>query len=170
LRRAVEVGAAAVVTGAIQDEDLAEFIGRDLGVAITGHEETPLTLILTEGFGEIRMAVRTWALLTALEGSVVSVNGATQIRAGVVRPELVAPHAGSSTPPAGEASSAVLAVGAAVRLIRAPWFGELATVTALPPAPQPIETGAVVRVLEARLADGRQVVVPRANVELLIDG
>ena len=46
-------------------------------------------------------------------------------------------------------------------------FGERATVTALPPAAERIETGAKTRVLKARLADGSEVTIPRANVELI---
>ena len=79
-------GAAALVSGGIDDEDLKEFLGYDLGVAITGNEQLGLTVIVTEGFGEIAMAQRSFDLLHSHVGDVASVNGATQIRAGVMRP------------------------------------------------------------------------------------
>jgi hypothetical protein len=60
-----------------------------------------------------------------------------------------------------------LSVGARVRVIRVPYFGAQGVVTDLPHELAPIETGAFVRVLAATLDDGRQVTVPRANVELL---
>jgi len=68
LRKAGEMGVVGIVVGGTLDTDLVEFLGYDIGVAITGHEDIPLTLILTEGFGEIRMAQRTFDLLRSLEG------------------------------------------------------------------------------------------------------
>ena len=165
LRRAAEVGVAGVVVGAIIDRDLVDFLGYDIGVAITGHEAIPLTLIVTEGFGTIRMAQRTFDLLRSLEGETASFNGATQIRAGVIRPEVIVPRADGV--PSEETARHDLEIGVPIRIIREPYFGALATVAALPPEPQPIPSGARVRVLEAELADGRRVIVPRANVELI---
>jgi len=60
IERARQVGAAAVVAGGIDDEDLREVLGYDLGVAITGTEQIGLTVIVTEGFGDIAMAERTF--------------------------------------------------------------------------------------------------------------
>lgn len=164
LRRAAEVGVAGVVVGAIVDRDLIDFLGYDIGVAITGHEDIPLTLVLTEGFGTIRMADRTFRLLQSLEGRTASMNGATQIRAGVIRPEVVVPHSNEHVE---EGERRDLDLGTPIRVIREPYFGELATVTALPPELQEVPSGARVRVLEAELKDGRRVVVPRANVEII---
>jgi hypothetical protein len=170
LRRAAEVGVSAVVVGGIVDTDLVAFIGHDLGVAITGQENVPFTLILTEGFGRIAMADRTWALLGRLRGRAASVNGATQIRAGVMRPEVIVPEEGAAVAPAADGSgSGALEVGTLVRLIREPFFGRLAEVVELPAELQQIETEAHVRVLRARLrdGDGRVLTIPRANVEIL---
>jgi hypothetical protein len=60
-----------------------------------------------------------------------------------------------------------LGVGTPIRLIRSPYFGEIGEVAELPIAPEQVESGAVVRVLRAKLADGRLVTVPRANVEII---
>ena len=175
LRRAAEDGVAGILVGGIVDTDLVDYLGYDIGVAITGHEKIPLTLILTEGFGTIAMAKRTFELLAEREGREASFSGATQIRAGVIRPEvIVADTAVAATPPlpvesgAREGGSA-LTPGAPIRIIREPYFGLLATVAGLPPELTRIDSGAEVRVLEARLADGRTVTVPRANVERIAD-
>lgn len=165
LRRASEVGVAGIVVGAIIDRDLIDFLGYDIGVAITGHEPIDLTLVLTEGFGTIRMADRTFRLLASLEGQAASVNGATQIRAGVIRPEVIVP--GEPTAEALEEESHELNIGTPIRIIREPYFGKLATVAALPPELIEIPTGAHVRVLEAEIGGGERVVVPRANVEII---
>jgi len=57
--------------------------------------------------------------------------------------------------------------GTPVRIIREPYFGEIGTVASLPVELQKVETGSDVRVLVVRLDDGREVTVPRANVEII---
>jgi hypothetical protein len=141
-------------------------LGYDIGVAITGHEKINLTLILTEGFGSIPMARRTFDLLRSLEGQSASINGATQIRAGVIRPEIIVPRPVEAAL-TGKADNYNLDIGTPIRLIREPYFGLLASVAALPTELVRIPTGADVRVLEATLTTGERVVVPRANVEII---
>jgi hypothetical protein len=167
VRRAVQVGAVGIVVGAVRDVDLTEFLGYDIGVAITGQEDISLTLVATEGFGKLRMAQRTFDLLKSLEGRQASVNGATQIRAGVIRPEIIVPFTQSAD--AGQAQEPILALapGTPIRVIREPYFGQLGKVTGLPSQPQTVDSGARVRVLQAELDDGQEVTVPRANVEII---
>jgi hypothetical protein len=169
IKRACEVGAAAVVSGGLDDEDLKEFLGYDLGVAITGSEDVGASLIITEGFGEIAMAHRTFDLLGSREGADASVNGATQIRAGVMRPEIIIPLSEKETTqakPAGGYDSE-LRLGRPVRIIRDPHFGQIGEVAGLPPEPQALDSGSRARVLEVKLDSGDSVTVPRANVELI---
>jgi hypothetical protein len=169
--RARDLGVAAIVAGGVDDRDLRRLLGRDLGVAITGHEDLGVTLVLTEGFGRIPMAERTWRLFVAHRGAAASVSGATQIRAGVMRPEIVIPHeAGEPFPPGGDGAAGGLAIGSVVRAIRAPHFGRIGTVVALPPELHALETEAMVRVLVMRFGDdGSEAVVPRANVERIAE-
>jgi hypothetical protein len=178
LRRAAEVGAVGIVCGGVVDRELMDYLagalnrpGYDIGVAITGQEPIPFTLVLTEGFGTIRMAARTHELFRSLVGHTASINGATQIRAGVIRPEVIVPfvespidNTSSSTP---NTESGQLIIGAPIRMIREPYFGLLGSVTALPSEPVKVESEAVVRVLQATLEDGRTITVPRANVEII---
>lgn len=169
VHQAIEVGAAAVVSGGIDDQDLREILGHDLGVAITGTEQLGLTLLMTEGFGDIAMAERTHELLSAQAGRPAAANGATQIRAGVMRPEIVIPLDTTNGHAAGEAGvfAAPLEIGAPVRIIRDPWFGVLGTVSQLPTDPQILESGSKARVLEVTARDHRTLIVPRANVEII---
>lgn len=170
LRHAIQKGARAVVVGGFDDHDLREFLGYDLGVAITGSEEKGITLIVTEGFGEIPMANRTFELLQACEGRKVSVSGATQIRAGVLRPEIVAPRLEESAPQEAEGGGGEaggLALGSPIRVIRQPYFGRLGRVASLPPELIALETEAKVRVLEVDFGNGSKVLLPRANVEMI---
>ena len=144
----------------------ALILGAPLGVALTGKEQLGITVVLTEGFGQLAMAAETYALLRSHRGERASLNGATQIRAGVLRPEIVMPLQGSPGI-APQKPAARLEPGARVRLVREPYFGALGVVSSLPEQPEQIETEALVRVLHARLDDGREVTVPRANVELI---
>jgi len=169
LFHAVRMGVKAIVIGGFDDQDLREFLGYDLGVAITGSEEKGITLVVTEGFGEIPMANRTFELLKGCEGRKVSVSGATQIRAGVLRPEIIAPRLEevSRTEAVQEGDPAGLEVGAQIRVIRQPYFGRLGKVTGLPPELVALETEAKVRVLEVDFGNGSRTMLPRANVEMI---
>jgi hypothetical protein len=169
LRHAIQRGARAVVVGGFDDHDLREFLGYDLGVAITGSEEKGITLVVTEGFGEIPMAGRTFDLLKQCEGKKASVSGATQIRAGVLRPEIVVPQdaaAGGGADQDGAGHSG-LELGSVIRVIREPFFGRLGKIVSLPPELMALETEAKVRVLEVDFGNGSKSVLPRANVEMI---
>jgi len=167
IKRAAEMGAVGVVAGGIVDTDLIAYLGHDIGVAITGHEEVPVTVIVTEGFGRMRMADRTFQLLKDLSGMRASINGATQIRAGVMRPEVIVPGYRPKRTFGTQDLSVGLVPGTPVRIIRQPYFGKLAVVVDLPPDLQVIETEAKVRILRAKLEDGTVVTIPRANVEII---
>ena len=167
LEKAASSGAVGFVTGSIDDKALAAYLGYDLGIALTGDENVPMSLVVTEGFGKIPMAERTSTLLKEFNGAEVSINGATQVRAGALRPEIIISHAGISTEKAQDQTSYSLEIGRRVRIIRVPYFGQVGTVSDLPHQPVKIETGAHTRVLRAKLESGEEVVVPRANVELI---
>lgn len=168
LKKAIQVGAAGVVAGGFDDRDLRDFLGKDLGVAITGSEELGVTLVVTEGFGEIAMAEKTFQLLKRYEGRLACINGATQIRAGVIRPEVVIPKEGAAVRDnVAEVEIGGLIVGSPVRIIREPNFGSLGSVTDLPAPLQKLESESMARVLHVQLEDGTKSMVPRANVEMI---
>ena len=168
LRKLIEIGASGVVVGGMQYHDIGALLGYQIGVAVTGGEDLGLTVVVTEGFGQLPMAERTFELLRSLQGREASLSGATQIRAGVIRPEIIIKSDGAEESPERSASSGRgLESGSLVRVIRKPWFGEIATVVSLPEQPVKLPTGALARVLEARRTTGEIVTVPRANVEIV---
>src|SRR5262245_19697771 len=162
LKEAIRLGVRAVVVGGFDDRDLKDLLGYDLGVAITGQESLGLTLVLTEGFGRIRMAERTFRLLQKLEGQEAAVSGATQIRAGVMRPEIVVPLA-AGRGEVGEAGVSGMDVGSLLRCIRGEHFGRIGRITALPAPLTELGSESHARVLEAELDGIGRVVLPRAN-------
>jgi hypothetical protein len=169
MKKAISLGARGIVVGGFGDKDLRDFLGYDLGVAITGSEELGITLVVTEGFGQINMAEKTFALLKSKEGKMACFNGATQIRAGVIRPEVVIPFAGDVNKKENkeELENIGITIGYPVRVIRQPYFGRLGKVSDVPPALQKLESESSARVLEVEFEDGTKAIIPRANVEML---
>lgn len=67
IKKAISLGVVGIIAAGINDKDLKDFLGYDLGVAITGSEEKGVTLIITEGFGTISMAEKTFNLLKKMK-------------------------------------------------------------------------------------------------------
>ena len=167
-KKALSLGIAGVVVGGFNYYDLEEILGYTLGVAITGSEDLVTSLLVTEGYGNIRMGSRTFDLLKEHDGKFVSINGATQIRAGVIRPEIVIPLSDEEIPqiPVYESKEMGITDGSLVRVIRAPYFGRMGIVKSLPPELHKMESETMVRVAEVEI-DGETLTIPRANLEMV---
>lgn len=171
MKKASDYGVKGIITGGIINQDITRFLGYEMGVAITGEEDINLTLVVTEGYGEMKISDRTFNLLKELNGKQVAINGATQIRAGVLRPEIIAPHEEVEDDIYDDVYDDELVrgmvPGTPIRIIADPYFGEMATVVSLPVQLHKVETRSLVRVLEAKLDNGETIIVPRANVEII---
>ncbi|MEE2785984.1 MAG: hypothetical protein VX589_01510, partial [Myxococcota bacterium] len=171
VKRAQACGVAGIVTGGFDYDDIKDLLGYEVGVAITGGEDLGLTIVVTEGFGHIQMAPGTFNLLKSHHARPASMNGATQIRAGVIRPEVIVTaqdHETSTdkwTPP----EPVGIQIGDAVRGIRTPYFGRLGRVKSLPVELSVMASETKVRTMEVVFDDGTVALMPRANVES-IDG
>lgn len=167
LEKASNSGAVGLITGSIDDVALKNYLGYDIGVALTGDEDLPMTVIITEGFGQIGMSTRVLGVLSRFDGMQASINGATQVRAGAIRPEIIICHdLKLDSSPENNLKSG-LCIGSRIRAIRHPYFGRRGEVLGLPHDPAVLESGAITRVLRAKLDDGAEVIIPRANVELV---
>jgi hypothetical protein len=172
INKAVKVGIKGLIVGGIRDEDLKKILGYDLGVAITGSEQIGITVLLTEGFGKIAIADRTYNTLKERMNEMTSISGATQIRAGVIRPEIIIPYnenSKSNLSDDNEQNALILEPGSQIRSIRPPFFGKLGTVVSLPHELQKIESETKARVLEVKFHDGTVAIIPRANVEIIAE-
>lgn len=166
LDRAKRLGVRAIIVGGIHKAVLDTFLGYSLGTAVTGLEKT-VTLVVTEGFGRIPMLEASFALLNSLHGCFAIVNGATQVRAGVIRPELFVPHPGLIEARSKHGQPGLKA-GQLVRLIRRPRFGQLAVIIDATSFPQRLASGVEVLAVKVRvLPTGQDVVVPVANLEAI---
>ena len=172
IQKAVKTGVKGIIVGGIDAQDLKDLLGYDLGVAITGNEELGITIVITEGFGQVKMAEKTYGIMKRSEGLKTSINGATQIRAGVIRPEVVIPLMEKYTLEdvlAEEDSKEEMGmdIGSSIRVIRTPYFGVLGKVKSLPHKLTVMESETKVRVVEVELETGEVAVIPRANVETI---
>ena len=167
--KACKIGVSGIVVGGFDDKDLRDILGYDIGVAITGNEDIVTTLVVTEGFGEISMAHNTFDLLKAHAGKKACMNGATQIRAGVIRPEVVIPNEDIELGDGDDGTAEItgITIGSPIRVIRHPYFGRLGNVTGLPSPLHVLESESKARILEVEFEDGEKAIVPRANVEMI---
>ena len=167
-KKALECKVAGVVVGGFNYYDLEEILGYTLGVAITGSEELITSLIVTEGYGKIQMGQQTFDLLRENSGRLASINGATQIRAGVIRPEIIIPSDASSQKDSDENSKKMsgMTEGSLVRVIRSPNFGKIGSVKELPSELRKMESETMVRVAIIDI-DGELIEIPRSYLEVV---
>ena len=157
-----------IVCGGIDYQTLTKILKKPLGVAITGMEETT-TIIITEGFGEISMADRTYQLFKNNISKTASINGATQIRAGVMRPEIfVGSEDDSIINDSFDQDKLAISIGSKVRIIREPFFGCIGEVIELPKELVTIDTETTSRVAKIKLNDNSCEIIPRANLEVIL--
>ncbi|MFO7895961.1 MAG: glutamate mutase L [Candidatus Cloacimonadales bacterium] len=78
-----------IVAASIDNSVLVDFIGAEIGVALTGNEDIPFPLIITEGFGSFEMKKEYRDFFQKSDGKLALIKGHTQIRAGVTRPQII---------------------------------------------------------------------------------
>jgi len=170
LQAADEVGCAGVVVAHMSATNLAAYAGGNSRPGIGGEDEMLMPLMLTERFSPTPMRNEIWHELARLQGRYASMSGKTQIRAGLVRPEVVVcedvlPAAAAKD---GEASGKIL-VGDLVRVIRSPHLDRIGRVVALPRERQTIVTGSRVRVAEVAIGE-ELITLPVSNLTKLQEG
>ena len=167
--KAKKIGVKGIVTGGFDFNDIAQILGKPLGVAITGGESVGPTIVITEGFGKIEIAESTYEILKDSAGKIASMNGATQIRAGVMRPEIfISSDLKDYSKYHFVESEHAISIGSKVRITRAPYFGQVGHVVKLPHELNQLQSGAFVRIAEIQIIDGSNIIVPRANLEVIL--
>ena len=107
-------------------------------------------------------------MLKSNENKFASINGSTQIRAGVIRPEILIPFEklGAAVEEYDESDLAI-SEESLIRVIRAPYFGKVGIVKSLPHELAKMESETLVRVAEIEFEDGFVEIIPRANLEMI---
>ncbi|MCE5196110.1 MAG: hypothetical protein LLG09_03135 [Negativicutes bacterium] len=171
MQKALQVGAAGIICGGAHNIDIVRLLGHEVRPGMM-NQDIKLTLVITEGMGQIPMRQQFFQTVAAYEGKTVSINGLTQIRAGVIRPEILLP-AGENDSISTETEQTVsvmeeLQVGDTVRIIREPWFGLVGKITADPEQEVILPSGVQTLIYQLSI-NGELLAVPRANVEKFID-
>lgn len=155
LERAQELQIRGIVTGGLSPE-LIPLVKR-----------SPIPIVATEGIGAIPMSEPVFQLLTTNDGREASISGRVRPRWGVVRPEIVITLPAESLPSSQAQPGTPLTIGARVRVVRAPYLGQVGTVVTLVDHPRHIETDARVHGALIDLEQGEPVFVPLVNLEVL---
>ncbi len=130
-------------------------------------KELPFPVLITEGFGTLPMSATVFSLLQTNMGREAMLSAEIETRWGAKRPEVLIPLRADEEMPRDEVRIRSLEVGDQVRALRAPYLGNIGTVTALPALPQTVESGARLTVAAVRLESEDQVLIPLANLELI---
>lgn len=86
-----DAGLAGAVLAYLPSQTALRLVGPHRNLGVTGDEEVPFPIVVTEGFLPSPMKEETLSTLRSHQGTVVSLRGITHIRAGVIRPEIIIP-------------------------------------------------------------------------------
>jgi len=128
-------------------------------------QAAPFPVIVSEGWGSIPMSTAIFEVLQANDGREVSLHGHLEVGWASRRPEVIVPMVAGETAPETPSLDLPLALGATVRILRAPFMGATGSVVAMPDLPRRLPAGLALRGAEVLLANGEQVFVPFANLE-----
>ena len=115
------------------------------------------------------MSEKAFSLLDCNKDKYISINGSTQIRAGVLRPEVFIYDNGEVDKIIKyDEDDLIIAIDSKVRIIREPYFGKIGKVVDLPHELQEMESGTLTRVAKILFDDGTSKIIPRTNLEVIL--
>lgn len=123
-------------------------------------------VMLTEGFGSLRMNASTLNLLTVSDGRQATLDAVLPSRWEPRRPQVIVNPSGRSSRSTRPRMDMILEEGIEVLLTRPPNAGATGKVVNLPKNPQLIDNGLRVQCAEVELVTGERVTVPLANLEV----
>lgn len=154
LERAHEMGVRGLIAGSVPAH------------ICTQARRLEMPLFVTDGIGLFGMSRPAFAILRDAEGQRTALLGKTSGRPGE-KPQIIIQSDKKTTTLASTGMEAV-AVGQKVRLLRAPYLNQMATVGRLYQLAQTTAVGNKVHGADVRLEDGRVVFVPYANMEAIL--
>ncbi|MBI1281932.1 MAG: hypothetical protein GC179_27655 [Anaerolineaceae bacterium] len=124
-------------------------------------------VMLTEGFGSLRMSGLVYNMLNNFNGRQATLEAVQPNRWQTRRPEVIVNPSGRGQNRAVRPNvNQALTVGTSVRLTRIPHLGDVGTVVNLPKTPILLENGLQVLCAEVESVTGEKIIVPLANLEV----
>jgi len=154
------------IDAAVENEVGAIVVGSLSSRLIPAIEASGLSVMVTEGMGDLAMSARIFDLLLSNVGREACLSPAVRTRWAVHRPEVVIPLTEETQPPVLEPGQDVQ-VGDVVRALRAPYTSMVGQVTALPAMPHLLASGVRARVAEVDLGSAGKAYIPFENLEAL---
>ncbi|RMF80038.1 MAG: hypothetical protein D6737_09505 [Chloroflexi bacterium] len=124
------------------------------------------TIMLTEGFGDMRMNIAVYNLLRDNDGEQATLDAVLPDRMETDRPELIINRSYTHDRPPRPQLHRGLEPEMEVRLTRHPYAGQLGHVVDLPKTPCMLDNGLRVPCARVELISGETVLVPFANLEV----
>jgi len=124
-------------------------------------------VMLTEGFGAVRMSAALSALFANVSGRQAMLDAYMPARGESRRPEVIMNPTGrtGARPPEPD-KDVPLRPGMAVRLTRMPYAGQVGQIVNLPKSPCLLDNGLRVMCAQVAFASGDKVLVPLENIEI----
>lgn len=177
LRRAVDAGVKGIIAGSIEEPELLAFLNLERRSAwrvglphwqLLGGVPSPLTVVVTEGFGQTPMTAAFYDALVASNGGQVSLSAVTRLANGLSRPQIFL-YGMSGRDASTRADGPVVTVGPGtiVRLADQDHLGAVGTVQDTP-ARRRLDGDLVAEAVLVQLAGGTALVVPISNLEVLV--
>jgi hypothetical protein len=154
------------IDAAVRAQVAAIIVGSVSSALLPVIEESGLSIVATEGFGDWPMSDRAYQLLQGNVGRETCVSPVVQPRWEVRRPEVVIPLTTETQPPAFEPGAQV-EIGTTVRAMRAPYENLVGRVASLPEEPRRLASGVRAHGAVVDLQTVGRVFVPFANLEIL---
>ena len=129
--------------------------------------ELNTAILLTEGFGKLRMSTTVFNLLQTFDGSQVTLDATMPNRWQPRRPEIVINVPSKDRTPSRPNPRLKLDSGMEVRLKRDPNMGTTGNIVDLPESPILLDNGLRVMAAQVQLVTGETMFVPLANLEVL---
>ncbi len=125
-------------------------------------------ILLTDGFGNLRMTSAVYQLMAQYEGVPITVDAFSDNRWSNRRPEViinVKMREGQN--PSRPNVNLGFRMGMTVKVTRAPYEGQTGKIIELPPAPVLLDNGLRILCARVELTIGETLYIPRANLEVL---
>jgi hypothetical protein len=151
----------------LEDQDLNGIIAPSMEADLIERVlHLPHPVMLTEGFGSLRMNPGASNLLTASDGRQATLDAVLPGRWESRRPQVIVNPSGRGSRAIRPRIDMVLEEGTEVLLARPPHAGAVGKVVNLPKSPQLLENGLRVMCAEVELVTGETVTVPLTNIEV----